>query len=196
MMTRPRLGIIVAFAIVLGVSGWRLGTHGASSPPPAHPVARPAPQASVGSAQAPDSPASDSSDVSGLDDMLESENGALTDLLSHLQQTCALAPRLIAGRLTGSAGEACVATAEQAANLVGLISGSVASPAGADMPGGVRARWERDLASDRETIRRVLTPVEHALDKGLALGKEPPEDFRALSHLLDRIGRVQAAIGR
>ena len=195
MMTRWRLGLIVVFATALGMGGWRLGAHGASSTPPARLIAPPASQANVSSADAPDSPASDSSDVSGLDEMLESENGALTDLVSHLKHTCTAAPRLTAGQLTVSAVEACVANAEQAANLVNLISESVASAAGAEMPSGVRARWEKDLASDKRSINKVLTPVGHALAYGLASGQEPPGDFRALGHLRDRIGRVLAAVG-
>jgi len=193
-MTRSRIGVAAGIATALAVGGWLLvaQTRPQAPPPEADGVAA-APRPAVASADVSGAPPSD---ASGLDDMLEAESGELTDLLSHLHQTCAAAPRPAGGRLEVSAVEACVADAEQTANLASLIRESFESPAGAAMPGDVRTRWEATLSADAGTIDRAIAPVEVAVGRVLASGTAPPGDFRALSHLRDRIDQVHAIVRR
>jgi len=193
-MMRSRVGVAAAVIAAVAVGSWLLLAQN-------RPLATPPGTGSVAHAPRPPIESTDSSepapsDASGLDDMLEAESGELTDLLAHLSETCAAATRPAGARLEIPAVEACVEDAEQAANLASLIRESVESPGGAAMPGDVRSRWEATLTTDAGTVDRALAPVAVAVGRVLASGAARAADFRALSHLRDRIDRVHAIVRR
>jgi len=189
-----RLRIAAGCAALVALAGWLAlgGSRAPSAPPEA--AAQPATGPSGGALAPADPSGSDVSDAGGLDDILEEENGELMDVLGVLPRVCGAARRPRAGRLAVPAVEACVADAEAAANLTNLVRESVESPAGADMPGDVRTRWEHTLAGDARTIARALDPVTQTIGQALASGDASPAEVRAFGHLRDRIDRARATL--
>jgi hypothetical protein len=131
----------------------------------------------------------------GMDvgDILEPMAAQLADLLAQLRDQCAAARRT-ADVPVPSAATRCVEAGEATANTVEFVRGTLASAAGRDVPGSVRARWTRDLDDAGAEIRTSLTPWQESLGRALASGGPSPAAFRDIAHLRDRIARVLAEL--
>lgn len=194
----PRLLLLAGAALVLVLAGWMLShtrgpviveadrpLSGAPSAPASGPLAPPGQVPAQGMAQA----AGRDTGADTIAGILEPQAGQLEDVLAQLRAVCPSA-RTARGDIALGPATRCVEAAEGAMGTVDLIRGTVASPAGAGMPGDVRKRWDGTLDEAVTTIRGTLTPLWNAVGRSLASGRETPERVRALGHLRDRIGEI------
>lgn len=204
MLPRRPLFAALALVLLLVTGGWLLRQTRSGAPYVSSETGRAAPGSSTEPPEARTSPQGSvgdlrrvSADTGGdtLPDILESEGAQLMDILDQLKASCAQARPSRGGTLSIGRVTRCVEDAEGAVNLVDLLRGTVEGPAGARMPGEVRKRWQGTLVSSTGAIREGLTPIWDAVGRVLATGGHSPEEFRALGHLRDRIGRVLTAAG-
>ncbi len=197
----PSLVLLLAgAALILALAAWVLshpweGTvvqagrlaPGAPSAPASDPTAPPGQVLTQG----PDQPVARDTGADSIADILEPQAGQLEDVLAQLRAVCPAARSLRGGGdVPLGAATRCVEAAEAAMGTVDLIRGTVASPAGAGMPGEVRKRWDSTLDEAVTTIRAELTPLWDVVGRSLASGLETPERLRALGHLRDRMGEI------
>lgn len=197
MTPRRQFAALGAAAIAVGAAFVALGRGG-------HPGQSGAEVVQVSSAdtraastarRSPEPPAAADPGAAGMDagDILEPMAAQLADLLEHLREQCAAARRGEDAPILSPATR-CVDAAEAAAGTVEFVRGTLASAAGRDVPGSVRARWARDLEAAGAEIRTSLAPWQESLRRNLASGGPSPAAFRDAARLRDRIARVLAQL--
>jgi len=193
--------VLVGCVLILAATGWTLAhprgpvvvqsdrvpsaapSPGASAPP-APPISGQRP------IQDPLQPAARDTGADTIADVLEPQAGQLEDVLAQLRAECPAARPAGGGAVPLGPATRCVEAADAAMGTVELLRGTIASTAGAGMPGDVRRRWNGTLDEAAATVREALRPLWTAIGRSLASGRESPERVRALGHLRDRIGGI------